>query len=376
MAVMHEAQFIGGNLRIARNFHGLTLAELGRIVSLSHSLLHQFEAELSRPTEPVVASLAQALQLEPSFFSLPIKEEFRDEECHFRGENMPRQVKTRVLAHGTLFGTFVRFMDQRVRLPKIELPVEDAAGKQAVERAAERCRVGFGLGLDRPITSMCRLLENKGVVVTRFGASTESSDAINVDAFSRMGTRPVVVLNTDKASTSRNRWDMAHELGHLILHGGMQPGDAELERDANSFASAFLLPRVGFLREFPLQQRLDWEIVFAIKRRWKVSAAAILKRGLELKRMDAGEYKRAWKHYLHHGWNKGEPDEPADEPPELVPKALQVLEESARTALLDVAKALGWTPAIFERVVGVPACSRPQVPEDESGKVIPFPRER
>ncbi|MFL5348518.1 MAG: ImmA/IrrE family metallo-endopeptidase [Hyalangium sp.] len=372
-----EPTFVGNKLRLARNFNDLTQVDLAQRASVTHSTIHHLEAEIRQPSKELVAALSHILGFAPSFFFKPVKEEFREDECQFRGKGMSATLKTRVLAYGTLFGMFVRFADRWARLPRIYLPDmadKPQQGREGIERAAEDLRRSRGLGLDRPITSMCRVLENMGAVVTRFAASTESSSAMTVDAFSRVGSRPVVVLNTDKDSTSRTRWDMAHELGHLLLHRGLRPDNPTLEEEADFFASSLLLPRVGFLREFPQQARLSWDTVFAMKRRWKASAASIVRRAFELGRIDAAEYRRAWKHYSYRGWRLGEPDEPADEPPEIVPLALDVIEQSTGATPLDVARALGWSAETFERVLGVsPKPLSPQ-PEQEA-KVIPLLRQ-
>jgi Zn-dependent peptidase ImmA (M78 family) len=50
-------------------------------------------------------------------------------------------------------------------------------------------------------------------------------------------------LNTFK-SAERSRFDAAHELAHLVLHiHGMTSGGRDIEREADMFASAFLINR-------------------------------------------------------------------------------------------------------------------------------------
>lgn len=370
-----EPTFLGANLRVARNFNGMTLTELAALASVSHATIHHLEAGARKPGAGLDAALAEALGFEAGFFYRPLPDEFREEECQFRGRAMPASLRTRVLAHGTLFGAFVADLDRRVKLPPVAVPEMRVTDKESIERAAEELRRRLGIGLDTPATNMCRVLEGWGVVVTRFEGSTEKSDAMRVDAFSRHGKRPVVVLNTDKGSSSRARWDEGHELGHLVMHPGLEAGNPEQEAQADQFASAFLLPRVGFLREFPAQQRLSWEMVWGLKRRWKTSAAAIIRRAYDFGRIDALEYRRAWKHYMYRGWHRGELFEPAEELPEIVPQALEFLEKKKGVSTLDLAQSLGWRAHTFERVVGVAARSLPPAPKD-SGKLLSIDRAR
>lgn len=82
-------------------------------------------------------------------------------------------------------------------------------------------------------------------------------DAAEVDAFSmwRQST-PFVFLNTKK-SAEHSRFDAAHELGHLVLHRHGSPQGREAEREANAFASAFLMPRASVLAYAPRMATID-----------------------------------------------------------------------------------------------------------------------
>jgi Zn-dependent peptidase ImmA (M78 family)/transcriptional regulator with XRE-family HTH domain len=374
-----DLRFEGAKLRLARSFRGWTLSELGSQASMSAAYVHHFESGLRQPNEVFAKSLATALDFDVSFFYSPLRDELLEEECHFRSRRMPAGLRTRVLSHGTLFLQFVTYIQARVKLPAVTVPAAEAVGRETVERAAEMCRRTLGVGLDRPITHMCRVLERSGVVVTRFEGAIKRGDALKVDAFSRPkpGFRPIVVLNTDKGSRSRPRYDMAHELGHLVMHGGLSAGVPEQEDDANIFASAFLLPRTGFLREFPSMSRLDWDLVHRLKVRWKASAAAIVRRAFDLGRIDAIEYRRAWKHYMYRRWHQGElhEEEIPEEPPELISTALSVLERSRKMSPADVANVLGWSLETFEQIVGIQALPVKAEP-DRPTNLIPLDRFR
>jgi Zn-dependent peptidase ImmA (M78 family) len=104
--------------------------------------------------------------------------------------------------------------------------------------AARTLRQYWTIG-EKPIGSMIKLLETKGIRVFSLSENTR-----NVDAFScwRNG-EPYVFLNKFK-STEHSRFDAAHELAHLVLHkhGGPSQGRSA-ESEAHAFASSFLMPR-------------------------------------------------------------------------------------------------------------------------------------
>src|SRR5262249_41700185 len=141
-----------------------------------------------------------------------------------------------------------------------------------------------------------------------------------IDAFARRGTFSVIVLNTARTSTSRWIFDTAHELGHFVLHNGVETGTKDTEEEANYFASALMLPKSSFGREFA-SRVFSWSHVFDLKRRWYVSASAIIRRAFNLKLLDAITYRRCYQQMSVRGWLKNEPYEPAFVGPEWLPSA-------------------------------------------------------
>ena len=129
----------------------------------------------------------------------------------------------------------------------------------------------------------------------------------------------------------------------------------ELETQAHRFASAFLLPRKGFVREFPRGRRLDWHGIFAVKRRWKVSAQAILRRARDLELIDAAQYRSGNIFISKQGYKRNEPYEPAEsEKPEMLRTALIALQQSKGMLPKDVAHKLGIQPVLLGKLLGLP----------------------
>ncbi len=360
---LRRSEFSGGRVRLARSFNGWTQAELGERIGVTHQYVGYLETGHKLPTDLTVEAIAASTGFDAAFFYLPLVEEFRDEECHFRRRSTtPVSVRTRVLAHGTLFGMLVGYIDKVIALPADDVPTRRARTPEDIEGAAEQCRMQWGLGRDLPIKNLTRAVEWAGVVVTRFdGASAK------IDAFSRAGKRSVVVLNTEKDAPSRTRFDLAHETGHLVMHGGLTTGDSDTEKEADRFASALLLPRAGYVREFPRAHRIDWTALFRLKKRWGASVGAQVRRAYDLRLIDAAQYQRAYKYIAAKGWLKGEPEEPAVEQPELIPLSLAEIEKLFGTPPADVCRRLSWGKEVFERVAGVPLREEQQ---KERGRVV------
>lgn len=348
--------FSGERLRIARAFQGRTQADLAAQLGVSQQFVAQLERGRKQPNAMLVGALGDVLGFEPTFFYGTPLTEFTDAECNFRRRRTTAiSVRARALAFGTLFGQLLQYLRGQLRLPKQDVPHIRASRPEEIERAAERCRMHWGLGLDVPIKNVVRVLERAGVPVTKcpgIGAK--------VDAFSRAGDPSVLVLTEKPAS--RCRYDVAHECGHLVLHSREQTGTSDAETEANRFAAALLLPRTGFVREFPQARHRGWEGLFRLKERWRVSLAAIIRRAAELSLIGGAEYLRLYKELSAKGWVKHEPHEFEQEPPEILPRAFDLLRESFGLERKDVARVLGWKPATFAAITGL---------EDPPGESLP-----
>jgi len=173
-----------------------------------------------------------------------------------------------------------------------------------IEAAAKALRTHWGLG-SRPIENMVDLLERRGVIVASEQMDTDKLDGLGT----WIGGRAFVLLASDKASYARRQFDAAHELAHLVLHRGADEQaiatDLKLiEQQANSFASAFLLPA----DQYPLEvQSIDLYELERLKVRWKVSIKAQIYR---LKTLDVLGNEGAaslFKRYSAKGYSRGEP---------------------------------------------------------------------
>jgi Zn-dependent peptidase ImmA (M78 family)/transcriptional regulator with XRE-family HTH domain len=357
--------FSGGRLRIARTFHGRTQADLAEQLGITQQFVAQLERGRKRPNAMLVGALSDVLGFEPGFFYGTPLTEFTDAECNFRRRRTtPISVRARALAFGTLFGQLLQYLTTQLRLPQQEIPQLHASNAEEIERAAERCRLHWGLGLDVPIKNVVRVMERAGVAVTKCPSIGEK-----VDAFSRAGEPSVLVL-TDKPA-SRCRYDVAHECGHLVLHQGQPTGTLDTEGAANRFAAALLLPRCGFSREFASSRRTSWEVLFRLKTRWRVSLAAIIRRAAELSLIGGAEYLRLYKELSARGWLKHEPYEFEHEPPEILPRCFDLLHKNFGLGADDVARVLGWQPVTFSAITGLKALSTENI--SPQGRLLHLP---
>jgi Zn-dependent peptidase ImmA (M78 family)/transcriptional regulator with XRE-family HTH domain len=342
-------EFVGARLELARAFQQITLKRLADTVCVSFGLLSHYENDRRKqPAPDIVNALARALKVMPEFFFQSLPDVWREEECSFRRRvATPEAIKKRARAHGTMIGLVILELARHVKLPVYNVPSIKASSSDDIERAAEQCREHWKLGLG-PIPHIGRVAEHNGVILVQH---LEHSDKI--DAFARRGTCSVIVLNTARHSSSRWIFDIAHELGHFVMHDGIETGSKDTEEQANYFASALLLPRKSFAQEFRARP-LSWTHIFNLKRRWFASASAIIRRANNLSLIDPITYRHCYQHMSIHGWLKQEPYEPDFAPPEWLNSAFELAERRNNVTAAALSERLHLNRETFTDITGRP----------------------
>ena len=344
---MNHGVFVGGRLRIARTFRGLSLAALGEGIGSSRQYVQQFEADSRHPNDRTLAAIAAELGFEETFFTLPLVFEIDEAACSFRSRRSTlKSVKSRVIAYGLILSDVISQLSKYLRLPPIAYPRIKATEDREIAISARECRLEMGLGASSPVKSMTRALENSGVVVTRFEGVSSKVDALSISQ-----PYPLVARSSEKHSSSRTRFDLAHELGHLVMHEPGEAGTLISEAQADTFASAFLFPDGSFLDEY---STFTWPDLFKMKQRWGMSVAALVRKAFDLNCIGAAEYRRANVHIRKRRWHLGEPYEGEEEVPELIAAAFEELEHELALGPSEISNQLGISDEIFELVTGIP----------------------
>lgn len=269
----------------------MTKRELADRIGVSERSVSAYEKGEQEPEPFNVQRIANALNFPEAFFFASDPEELTKGIASFRSmSKMSARQRDSALGAGAIGLLFNEWLEKNFNLPEPDFPALDPGSSTLTglaprasyeddtpfpsqstahgpEAAAEAFRSHWGLG-ELPVKNMIALLESKGVRVFSLAI-----DAKEVDAFSMWhGGRPFMFLNTFK-SAEHCRFDAAHELGHLVLHRHGQTQGPELEREANAFASAFLMPKKSVLANGPRVATLPGLV--RSKHYWKVSVAAL-----------------------------------------------------------------------------------------------------
>ncbi len=321
---MSGSMFEPGRLRLARELKALSQADLAQRMGVTAAAVSQFESGAARPSRQTQEMLGQLLRVPAGFFELPLVDTHEGFFRSLRRTSVPDRRKARAIAHVAHdLATHDGAADQLAAPSIPRLAGEPTArGPDQVEHIATEVRRVWGIP-SGPVRDMVGLLESHGVVVMRLPLGSADVDAFSLP----FSDRPVVVLSSDKNDRARSRFDAAHELGHLVMHGEQIWGLPEVEKQAHCFAAAFLMPRDDIYTELP--DRADWPRLFDLKRKWQVSLAALLMRAKTVGRMSDSNYLTAVKAASARGWRRTEPV-PLGVPEQ--PRMLVCLLESPRGA--------------------------------------------
>lgn len=331
-------------LAIARKRRGLTLTRLSELTGLSTHSLSVYENGHQAPSEETLFLLAGVLGITPEFLTGHDVEEIPPDAVSFRAlSKMTARQRDRALSTGRVALLIDDWIDARFRLPEADIP---SLTGYPPESASEVVRARWGLG-ERPVSNMLHLLEAHGVRI--YSLTAESNE---LDAFSLFWhARPFIFLSTAK-SGERGRFDAAHELGHLVLHGEYQELNRPVaEQEANRFAAAFLMPRSSVLAA-GLRDATTTQILRA-KSVWKVAAMALTHRLYELDLLTDWGYRAICVQLSRLGYRRSEPDGILRESSQLLSKVFRSIREDGEKPA-TIAAAIGITgEELQEHVFGL-----------------------
>lgn len=306
-----KAQFNGERLKKARIYRGLTVAELAEQVSCQRQTLSMYEISKSQPADKeIVERLSQILNFPVKFFyEHPTLS--TEGTVYFRSLlTTNKRYRSEQIVKMDFLSQVYSLLQDYVSFPKYE--ALDFPDGVSPTKAANLLRNAWGLGYG-PIDNLITVVEQHGILVTSFSTSTDDVDAFSQFVGTTDAATYLIAYSNNKTSAARIHFDIAHELGHICLHEWSEDIEElskeefkRREREANDFAAAFLLPEDAFRRD---AESGPQTISFykQLKKKWKVSIAAMIRRAENLKIMTTEEYQSLIRIMQRRGQRKEEP---------------------------------------------------------------------
>jgi Zn-dependent peptidase ImmA (M78 family)/DNA-binding Xre family transcriptional regulator len=292
--------FYPKRLSLARMRRRLTARALAEKTGLAELTISRLEKGTNVPDDVTLEKLVNALGFPREFFLEGDPEEIDTGAVSFRSfTKMSAKERDAAVSAGALGLQLSAWVEERFQLP--EPGLIDLSYETDPEAAAAVLRQHWGLG-ERPITNMLALLETKGM---RIFSLAENTASVNAFSFWR-DNKPYIFLNNFKTAES-SIFDSAHELGHLVMHKHGDPKETRAaEREANSFASAFLMPAKDVRSQ--VRRPITTQTILEAKFRWRVSAMALAYRLHALGLLSEWRYKSIIMEMAKWGYRAGEPN--------------------------------------------------------------------
>jgi Zn-dependent peptidase ImmA (M78 family)/transcriptional regulator with XRE-family HTH domain len=334
-------------LQQAREVRGWTQTALARQVGVHQSAIAQFESGRIQPSPEVLAAIGRSTGFPLAFFTRPSEPTFPLGSLGFRARAaMTARQRRQAWWYAHTLYELMASMAAQTEYPAPRLPrlAGDPVAAAAVTRQA------LGLPPDQPIGPLIRTLERGGVWVVALPVPLPRRDAFSAWAGGD-GATPVIAVTATPAG-DRRRFSVAHEVGHLVLHQIPEGSLHELERQADRFAEAFLLPAAAMHEA--LVPPITLTTLADLKARWGVSLQALIRRARTLERITASQYRALYAQLGARGWRT---QEPIAVPVER-PRALRQLAELLYGRPIDyplLAHESGLTPRFVEDLLAAHA---------------------
>lgn len=313
-----DLTILSGNLRRIRSAKGKSQAEVADAAGLSRVGYRNIEGGASAPRVDSLMQIASALDVRLEELLTPVRT--------LTGVRFRAQKK--MTTRGELLTDVARWLDdyndvealldakERFAFAGVHKKVEGLPrGEARARKAAELARRAVKLTDRDAIRDICGLLEDNGAKVFTPKLASEGFFGLSVAA---SDGGPAVVVNVwERLSVERWIFTAAHELGHLILHldaydVSKTEEDPTQEKEADMFASYFLMPDALFDREFNEARGLPLvKLVFKLKRIFRMSWKSVLYR-IASKSPDGGKLwpRFQWEYKQLTGRTLGKADEP------------------------------------------------------------------
>lgn len=338
----------------------LTQVQLAALVGVSPATVSKWRAGSQAPEREALERLAGVVNVTPEWFtrtpaekiSLPL---FRSNaSAHVAARAM---LEARLEWAQDVAVALMEFVDYpELNLPKRDFIDPEEITAEDIEQAASECRDMWRLGRVA-VQDLALAVEGAGIILVR--EETGIAQIEGLSAWSEMLGRPLILLSADKDNGYRSRFDLAHELGHLILHRNiLRTTDNDrhklMEKQAHHFAGSFLLPAESFAADIRMPVTLD--DLLLLKRRWGVSVAAITMRLHALDLIDDDGKLSLFKRRSARWGGKSEPGDGDRKPeqPRLLRRTIDLLVDENVMPLDAIPRHIGLSDMDVEMLAGLP----------------------
>ena len=368
--------FVGKSLTNIRILNELSRSQLAEKIGVSEQAIWQYENGYMSPKLEIVNKLKMIFKVKSSYFYHSDLLHHADlsnvqvQNIAYRSEAINSLNKSQSeLMHIRFIDIFLKKIESKIKYPQNSLLQlredtihflknhSDMKRENLIKYIADLARQKIGLE-DHSNNNLLFLLEKAGTFVL------EKEIGETIDAYSLWTEedRPYIMLGSIKKSAVRRNFDLAHELGHLLLHYKVEftmqdkKSYKQLENEADAFAAEFLLPEKPFKTDCSGVAKVsNPDAYLDIKQKWQVSLQAIAKRSFQLNLIEYQQYRYFFMSINRKGYKVLEPldNEILIERPMKIKSILQLLFERKVFTVSSLVDELKVDQSFFTMLTGI-----------------------
>jgi Zn-dependent peptidase ImmA (M78 family)/DNA-binding Xre family transcriptional regulator len=283
-------------LTLARESRGILQNELASSASLTQGTLSRLEGQQLLIQPDLLKKLSKILDYpETLFFQMgdivpPIL-------SFYRRTGVPQKILNQIDAKVNILRLAIEKLTTEPHFDFNNL------GELTPEQAASHIRKVWKVG-EGPVENLVELLESKGFLVLGFDFETDLLDSRPTMTTNR---RPILIFNSTLLG-DRQRFTLARELGHILLHVfNVIKDPVSIGHEAKVFAAEFLMPKREITKDY--QGDVDIDQLARLKLKWKTSMQALLFRANDLGIITDNQKRYIITQFTQRGIKRREPPE-------------------------------------------------------------------
>lgn len=312
---MISTSIVGDRVRRLRTALGLSQADLAERVGLATGSVSMLENGRLPVDSSILETLAAVLDCSPIYLSASRAEPLTSKP-HLRAyADAPSRFVDRTIADTVTAVQFARELDLSMMPDVLPLFDGDLNDDDAIEEFAQVVRAHAGLEAGDVVRNAIRAAERLGCVVLPMDSELGRHLGLSM----RVDGRPVIRVSRPTAGADnsvpgdRQRFTVAHELGHLVLHQDNPPPPTaveatRMEKQAHRFGASFLAPAEALLADLDARGgRVTLTTLAQLKEIWGVAIKALVMRFRHLGVIDEDQARSLYKQISARRWNTVEP---------------------------------------------------------------------
>lgn len=328
-------QFNPEMLILARVLRGLTQTQLAKVANIDQGAISRYEGNLKNITDEHVNKIAQELHFPVSFFYRPGQRKGVESGELFHRARKSISANDLDVIHAQI-DLFRLNLEKLLEVADVESPFNvpqydptDFDGDIDQIAAAVRSLWKIPSG---PISNLTKVLEGAFCIIHMIDFGNDLMDA----TAQWVEPLPPIIFVNSRASGDRLRFSLAHELAHLVMHHNKEPRSS-MEKEADQFASAFLMPAQDISREL---MPVTIEHLIHLKPAWKVSIQALIRRSYDIGMISERKYTSLFQMMSRAGYRKEEPFTISREEPSLFRTILKLYQVELQFSVEEIANLL------------------------------------